>query len=44
MREFLEGMSDMTVLDDKVTLVSSMKEDNITDMDILVDSVMESMK
>lgn len=44
MREFLEGMRDMTVLDDKVTLVFSMKEDNITDMDILVDSVMESMK
>lgn len=44
MCEFLEGMRDMTVLDDKVTLVSSMKEDNITDMDILVDSVMESMK
>ena len=44
MREFLEGMRDMTDLDDKVTLVSSMKEDNITDMDILVDSVMESMK
>lgn len=44
MREFLEGIRDMTVLDDKVTLVSSMKEDNITDMDILVDSVMESMK
>lgn len=44
MREFLEGMRDMTVLDDKVTLVSSMKEDNITDIDILVDSVMESMK
>lgn len=44
MREFLEGMRDMTVLDDKVTLVSSMKEDNITDKDILVDSVMESMK
>ena len=44
MREFLEGMRDMTVLDDKVTLVSSLKEDNITDMDILVDSVMESMK
>ena len=44
MREFLEGMRDMTVLDDKVTLVSSMKEDNITDMDILVDSDMESMK
>lgn len=43
-REFLEGMRNMTVLDDKVTLVSSMKEDNITDMDILVDSIMESMK
>lgn len=44
MREFLEGMRDMTVLDDKVTLVSSMKEDNVTDMDILVDTVMEYMK
>ena len=44
MREFLEGMRDMTVLDDKVTLVSSMKEDNLTDMDILVDTVIESMK
>ena len=44
MREFLYGMRDMTVLDDKVTLVSSMKEDNIQDMDMLVESVMESMK
>ena len=44
MREFLEGMRDMNVLDDKVTLVSSMKEDNLTDMDILVDTVIESMK
>lgn len=44
MREFLDGMRDMTVLDDKVTLVSSMKEDNMQDMDMLVESVMESMK
>ena len=44
MREFLEGMRDMNVLDDKVTLVSSMKEDNLTEMDILVDTVIESMK
>ena len=44
MREFLEGMRDMNILDDKVTLVSSMKEDNLTDMDILVDTVIESMK
>ncbi|WP_252235164.1 FprA family A-type flavoprotein [Clostridium sp. ZS1] len=43
-REFLDGMKNSTILDEKVTLVSSMKEDNVADMDELVKSVMESMK
>ncbi|EES48475.1 FprA family A-type flavoprotein [Clostridium botulinum] len=42
-REFLDGMKNSTILDEKVTLVSSMKEDNVADMDELVKSVMESM-
>ncbi|KFX60332.1 FprA family A-type flavoprotein [Clostridium botulinum] len=44
MHNFLDEMREMTILEDKVTLVSSMKEDNVTDMDELVKSVMESMK
>ena len=43
MGEFLDGMKKMNVLDDKLSLVSSMKEDNVVDMDALVDSVIESM-
>ncbi|MFU7515166.1 FprA family A-type flavoprotein [Clostridium sp. HCS.1] len=43
MGEFLDGMKNMNVLDDKLSLVSSMKEDNVVDMDALVDSVIESM-
>lgn len=44
MSEFLEEMREMTVLEDKVTLVSSMNEGNVTDMDTIVEGVMESMK
>ncbi|MBU3133390.1 FprA family A-type flavoprotein [Clostridium gasigenes] len=44
MREFLEDMREMTILEDKVTLMSSMNEDNVPDMDTLVESVLESMK
>lgn len=44
MREFLEEMREMTILEDKVTLMSSMNEDNVPDMDTLVESVLESMK
>lgn len=43
MGDFLDGMKKMNVLDDKMSLVSSMKEDNVVDMDALVDSVIESM-
>ncbi|MEW8993851.1 FprA family A-type flavoprotein [Clostridium sp.] len=44
MSEFLEEMREMTVLEDKVTLVSSMNEGNLADMDTIVESVIESMK
>lgn len=44
MSEFLEDMREMTVLEDKVTLVSSMNEGNVTDMDTIVEGVIESMK
>lgn len=44
MSEFLEEMKEMTVLEDKVTLVSSMNEGNVTDMDTIVEGVIESMK
>ncbi|GAA0085874.1 FprA family A-type flavoprotein [Clostridium sp. CTA-7] len=44
MSEFLDGMKEMTVLEDKVSLVSSMNEDNDIDMDSLVESVIESMQ
>jgi flavorubredoxin len=44
MSEFLDEMREMTVLEDKVTLVSSMNEGNETDMDTIVEGVIESMK
>lgn len=43
MGEFLDGMKNMDILDDKMSLVSSMKEDNVVDMDALVEGVIESM-
>ncbi|SFA95845.1 FprA family A-type flavoprotein [Clostridium frigidicarnis] len=44
MGEFLYGMKEMTVIEEKVSLVSSMNENNVTDMDSLVESIIESMK
>lgn len=43
-RNCLDEMKNMTILEEKVSLMSSMSEDNIVDMDVLVDSVLESMK
>lgn len=43
MGEFLDGMKEMNILDDKISLVSSMKEDNVVDMDALVEGVIESI-
>ena len=44
MKEFLDGMKGMNILDNKLSLLSSMNEDNVEDMDALVESVIESMK
>lgn len=44
MSEFLEEMREMTVLEDRVTLVSSMNEGNLADMDTIVEGVIESIK
>jgi flavorubredoxin len=44
-REFLENeVRDMTVLDEKLTLNSTMNEDNLSDMEVLADSIIKSMK
>lgn len=42
--DFFAGMKNMTLLDNKVTLLSAMNEKNVVDMDALVDGVIESMK
>lgn len=44
MREFLENMRNMTVLDEKVSLTSSMTAEQLNEMDNLVDSILNSMK
>ena len=45
MREFLEDeMKDMNLLDEKLTLNSSMNEDNLPDLDALAESIVQSMK
>ncbi|MBS5936970.1 FprA family A-type flavoprotein [Clostridium sartagoforme] len=42
--DFFAGMKNMTLLDNKVTLLSAMNEKNGVDMDALVDGVIKSMK
>ncbi|HBN81874.1 MAG TPA: FprA family A-type flavoprotein, partial [Ruminococcaceae bacterium] len=37
-------MKEMTVLDEKLSLNSSMNEDNLPDLDALADSIIASMK
>lgn len=45
MREFLEDeMKDMNILDEKLTLNSSMTEDNLPDLDALAESIVQSMQ
>ncbi|MEF9954618.1 MAG: FprA family A-type flavoprotein [Clostridium sp.] len=45
MREFIENnMKRMTILDEQVSLVSSMNEEKMSDMDMLVDRLVESLK
>jgi len=44
MREILNEMKEMTVLDNEISLNSSMKVDDIESMDSLAESIIESMK
>jgi len=44
MRELLEEMKDMTILDNEMSVNSSMKEEDGDSMDMIADSIIESMK
>lgn len=44
MRELLDEMKEMTVLDDEMSISSSMKEEDGDSMDALADSIIKSMK
>ncbi len=44
MRELLDEMKEMNILDNEISINSAMKENDIDSMDDLVDSIMESMK
>lgn len=44
MNEFLENMKDMTILNERVELVSAMNENKLDEMENLVESILESMK
>ncbi|WP_053956710.1 FprA family A-type flavoprotein [Inediibacterium massiliense] len=44
MRELLDGMKEMTILDSDLTVSSSMKEDDGDLMDSIADSIIDSMK
>lgn len=44
MKEFLDGMKQMTVINERLTMVSSLSEEKQDEMDMLVDSILDSMK
>lgn len=44
MAEFLDDMKQMSVLNERLTMVSSLNEEKIDEMDVLVDGIIESMK
>jgi len=44
MRELLEDMKEMTILDNEISLNSGMKEDDVDSMDAIAGSIIESMK
>lgn len=44
MRELIEEMKEMTILDNEMTITSSMKEEDGDSMDTIADSIIESMK
>jgi len=44
MRELLDDMKEMTILDSEISLNSGMKEDDVDSMDAIASSIIESMK
>ena len=44
MAEFLDGMKQMSVLNERLTVVSSLNEEKVDEMDVLVDGIIDSMK
>lgn len=44
MKEFLDGMKQMTVINERLTMVSSLGEEKQDEMNMLVDSILDSMK
>jgi len=44
MRELVEDMKDMTILDSEISVNSALKEDDVDSMDAIVDSIIGSMK
>lgn len=44
MRKLLDEMKEMNILENEISLTSSMKENDVDSMDDLVDGIMESMK
>ena len=44
MKEFLDGMKQMTVINERLTMVSSLGEEKQDEIDMLVDSILDSMK
>lgn len=44
MAEFLVGMKQMSVLNERLTVVSSLSEEKIDEMEVLIDGIVDSMK
>ena len=44
MAEFLDGMKQMSVLNERLTVVSSLSEEKVDEMEVLIDGIIDSMK
>ena len=44
MAEFLVGMKQMSVLNERLTVVSSLSEEKVDEMEVLIDGIVDSMK
>lgn len=44
MAEFLDGMKQMSVLNERLTVVSSLSEEKVDEMEVLIDEIVDSMK